>query len=128
MPKRKIRFAGLSQAAIKNIRRSQKDGAYEPESFNGKYMLITNTLIGQLDELDDADNLPDTNNEVRAWWAARCVREFMTMTGVDPEDAIGDLVANLMHLARLTDQDPELQLMRGQAHFYAEEKEEQDDA
>ncbi len=36
----------------------------------------------------------------RAYWARSAVATFMTVTGVDREDAICDLLADLMHLCK----------------------------
>jgi hypothetical protein len=40
---------------------------------------------------------PEGMNDDRAKWAMKPLFAFMKETGVDPEDAISDLVADLMH-------------------------------
>ena len=40
---------------------------------------------------------PEHMNDDRAAWAASALTAFMRCTGTDPEDALGDLLANLMH-------------------------------
>ncbi len=37
-------------------------------------------------------------NAIRAEWAKNAVRVFQDATGAGDEDALGDLLANLMHL------------------------------
>jgi hypothetical protein len=47
---------------------------------------------------------PDGINDKRAEWARRAVATFQRETGVEAALAVGDLLANLMHL---TDREPE---------------------
>lgn len=68
----------------------------------------------------------DTRNTHRARWAERCIVLFRHDTGTDKEDAIADLVADLMHLARQWGQDPEAELVRAREHFRTEEWEEKE--
>lgn len=40
---------------------------------------------------------PDGQNEDRAEWAAEALLMFMSVTGTDQEDAVADLLCDLMH-------------------------------
>ncbi len=65
---------------------------------------------------------PEGMNDDRAEWALSAIRHFQTITGTDFEDALSDLLCDLMHAC---DRDPELgvfstQLKRAVA-CYAEE-------
>jgi hypothetical protein len=52
---------------------------------------------------------PDITNADRAQWALFALGDFVNRTGVhDEEEAIGDLIADLLHLARAADLDPAL--------------------
>lgn len=42
---------------------------------------------------------PDNMNEARAEWAGQAVAAFMVATRTDPENALGDLLCDLMHWA-----------------------------
>jgi hypothetical protein len=68
---------------------------------------------------------PDDKNEERAGWAEEALQAFQAVTGTDDEDAIADLIADLLHLC---DRNPglgdfETQLERGRG-MYAEETQE----
>jgi NTP pyrophosphatase (non-canonical NTP hydrolase) len=72
----------------------------------------------------------EPTNDDRAVWAFRAVQEFRNVCQGSPldseegiEEAIGDLIADLLHLARQNDIDPSLLLNRGWLHFEAEEAE-----
>jgi hypothetical protein len=55
----------------------------------------------------------DTSNADRAWWALYALGDFVNRTGVhDSEEAIGDLITNLLHLARAAKLDPEVLSVR----------------
>jgi len=66
------------------------------------------------------------NNNTRAGWAEQTLGYFMSITGVEWEDALCDLLCDLMHLADRTDEwcsfDDELQ--RARNHYVAELREE----
>jgi len=55
----------------------------------------------------------DDSNEPRADWAMTAVLAFLGECGTDPEDAIGDLVCNLGHLADRFGIDGAAQIERG---------------
>ena len=66
---------------------------------------------------------PDGQNEDRAAWALHAVKAFQEATGSDDDTAIGDLLADLMHLCdRMGDryQRWEPALSQGQMHYEAE--------
>lgn len=62
----------------------------------------------------------DPTNEDRAAWAQAAVRVFMRITGTDDEDAISDLLGNLMHLCDVRGDDFTALLNRGAGHYQAE--------
>ena len=73
------------------------------------------------------------NNAMRAGWAAVAVEAFRDVCVGDPldspdgmKDAIGDLIADLLHLARAEGIDPQAMLHNGRMHFEAEEEEEKE--
>lgn len=64
----------------------------------------------------DVDGL---NND-RAQWARVALRAFMKETGVDLEDALSDLLGDLMHMADRDNFDFEAALDRARYHYDAE--------
>lgn len=63
------------------------------------------------------------DNNARAYWAEAALRSFMAATGCDAEDALGDLIGNLLHLCdRHSDDfgDFDSGLRRGRDHYAAE--------
>jgi hypothetical protein len=62
----------------------------------------------------------DGRNAERAQWAKAALRAFMLETGVDYEDALGDLLGDLMHLADREPFDFEAALDRARGHYAAE--------
>ena len=63
---------------------------------------------------------PDMLNPNRARWAAAALAEFRRQTGADLEDAVSDLLADLMHWCdRLGQEFP--QELRRALHHYEEE-------
>lgn len=63
---------------------------------------------------------PDNMNDHRAVWASFAIAAFMRITGCDQEDALGDLLADLMHWADRCQYDFALALLRAQDHYEAE--------
>jgi hypothetical protein len=63
---------------------------------------------------------PDQMNDARSSWAARAIRAFREATGTDEEDALGDLLADLMHWADRYRHDFDTALVRGRDHYEAE--------
>jgi len=59
-------------------------------------------------------------NVDRAIWAEKAINTFRHETGTDPEDAICDLLGDLMHYAAQNGYDFEHELERGRWHFEAE--------
>jgi phage terminase small subunit len=69
----------------------------------------------------------DVTNADRAWWALFALGDFVNRTKVDePSDAISDLIANLLHLARAKGLDPEALADRAVKVMRAEEEEDDD--
>ena len=71
------------------------------------------------------------DNAARAAWAYAAVEAFRDVCRGSPldcedgmQEAIGDLLANIMHLARQEGLDPEAMINTGRMHFEAEEAEE----
>jgi hypothetical protein len=62
----------------------------------------------------------DGRNGERALWAKAALQALMTETGVDYEDALGDLLGDLMHLADREPFDFEAALDRARGHYAAE--------
>lgn len=67
---------------------------------------------------------PEGMNDKRAHWAAIAIASFQVATGTDVEDALVDLLADLMHWADRQNIDFELALIRGKDHYQAETGEE----
>ena len=66
---------------------------------------------------------PDGMNQIRAMSAAEALHAFMETTGTDAEDAICDLLCNMLHLCdrmRGTYGDFDRQLSRAREHYTAE--------
>jgi hypothetical protein len=63
---------------------------------------------------------PEGLNGDRAEWAARALRTFQAATGTDRDDALADLLGDLMHLADRDGYDFDRELKRAR-QFYAEE-------
>jgi hypothetical protein len=69
---------------------------------------------------------PDGKNDERANWALNALNEFIRCTGPDEEDALCDLLCDLMHLAdRREDHMPDFEavLRRARYHYEAETSE-----
>jgi hypothetical protein len=67
----------------------------------------------------------DVTNAKRAAWANAAVYLFEQLTGCDREDALGDLLGDLMHWARQNNFDFDLALSRAKGHFEEECAEEE---
>lgn len=78
---------------------------------------LTDTLPGQTKALPPD---PEGRNASRARSAGVALEEFHHQTGADVEDAVSDLLANLMHWCDRAGQDFQQQLRRAEGH-YAEE-------
>ena len=59
-------------------------------------------------------------NNDRAEWAASALRHFQCVAGTDYEDALGDLLAGLMHWSDRNNFDFEAALFRARGHYEAE--------
>jgi hypothetical protein len=62
----------------------------------------------------------EVTNDDRAAWAQAAVDTFMRETGTDAEDAIPDLLGDLMHLCDMRGLDFNALLNRGAGHYQAE--------
>jgi hypothetical protein len=63
---------------------------------------------------------PDNMNGSRAEWAGAALSAFMRETGTDQEDALVDLLADLMHWADRNGYDFDAALERARGHYEAE--------
>jgi hypothetical protein len=63
---------------------------------------------------------PENMNDDRAAWAACALRQFQRETGTDDEDALCDLLCDLMHWSDRNDSDFEAELERARMHYEAE--------
>jgi hypothetical protein len=63
---------------------------------------------------------PDGKNDSRATWAGAALSAFMGQTGTDQEDALADLLADLMHWADRNNYDFDAALDRARYHYEAE--------
>jgi hypothetical protein len=63
---------------------------------------------------------PDNMNGARAGWAGAALSTFMTETGTDQEDALGDLLADLMHWADRNGYDFDAALERARGYYEEE--------
>jgi len=75
------------------------------------------TDIVTFDELPPA---PEGMNDKRSAWAGASVRLFQATTGCDEEDALCDLLADLMHWADRSNYDFDATIARAQYHYDAE--------
>jgi hypothetical protein len=63
---------------------------------------------------------PDGKNDDRAAWAGAALAKFMELTGTDEEDALGDLLADLIHWSDRNNYDFDAALDRARFHYEAE--------
>lgn len=63
---------------------------------------------------------PENMNGDRAEWAGTGLRHFQCTTGTDYEDALGDLLCDLMHWSDRNNFDFEAALFRARMHYEAE--------
>jgi hypothetical protein len=63
---------------------------------------------------------PDNLNDDRSAWAGFAWATFMRLTGIDEEDALGDLLADLMHWCDRNHYDFQAALIRARGHYEAE--------
>jgi len=63
---------------------------------------------------------PDEKNEDRASWAEHALAAFMDATGSDKEDAVSDLLCDIMHWCDRNDQNFTAELNRAESHYEAE--------
>jgi hypothetical protein len=63
---------------------------------------------------------PDNMNDDRAKWAQAALRAFRKATGADAEEALGDLLTDLMHWSDRNNFDFDAALDRARMHYEAE--------
>lgn len=63
---------------------------------------------------------PDGRNAQRSDWADRAITAFRRASGVDEEDTLSDLLADLMHWSDRNNYDFEAALFRAQDHYASE--------
>ena len=63
---------------------------------------------------------PEGMNDSRAEWAGAALSAFMRETGTDEEDALGDLLADLIHWCDRNKYDFDAALDRARGHYEAE--------
>ena len=60
---------------------------------------------------------PEQKNDQRANWAHSVLLEFRGLTGADAEDAVSDLLADLLHWCDRHGQDFDTELRRARNHY-----------
>ncbi|MGA8758155.1 MAG: hypothetical protein WB611_17840 [Stellaceae bacterium] len=63
---------------------------------------------------------PEKMNASRAKWAGTALRQFQCVAGTDDEDALGDLLCDLMHWSDRNNYDFDLALARAQGNYEEE--------
>ena len=63
---------------------------------------------------------PDGKNNDRASWAGAALAKFMVVTGTDLEEAVGDLLTDLMHWSDRNNYDFNAALDRARFHYESE--------
>jgi hypothetical protein len=62
-----------------------------------------------------------SENEKRADWADKAINTFIEATGTDPEDAVSDLLCDIMHWCDLYNEyDFDAELDRARGHYDCE--------
>lgn len=69
---------------------------------------------------------PEAMNDSRAAWAGQAIDHFAFTTGTDKEDALSDLLADLMHWCDRQQVSFDRELARAREHYEAETLGEQD--
>ena len=65
----------------------------------------------------------DPTNDDRADWAEKALKAFQAETGAEDEEAIADLVCDLLHLAARRGEDVQTVIFRAQSNYEAEVEE-----
>lgn len=79
-------------------------------------LMVGVTLGGSIDLPAD----PDGQNDDRASCAREALDRFVQVTGTDPEDAVADLLADLMHFADRNGVNFNHELKRARWHYHEE--------
>jgi len=69
--------------------------------------------------------MAEPTNKDRAEWAYDSLGTFMERTGCDIEDALADLLCDLMHYADQHGYDFNVELLRADGHYLEEKSEEE---
>jgi hypothetical protein len=77
-------------------------------------------MNGKLDAGRPTPPDPEKMNDSRAEWAAASLRHFQSCTGADFDDALSDLLCDLMHWSDRNGFDFDGQLTRARTHYEAE--------
>jgi hypothetical protein len=75
------------------------------------------------ENMETTNNLPpdpEEMNDLRAAWAGAALCQFRTCCRTDYEDALGDLLCDLMHWADRANFDFDAALFRARMHYEAE--------
>jgi hypothetical protein len=80
--------------------------------------MTTDSGTSPHDEQVPAD--PDNMNDARSGWAEECLRLFRCLTGADYEDALADLLCDLMHWSDRHPFDFTAEFSRARSHYEAE--------
>ncbi len=63
---------------------------------------------------------PEERNDQRAYHANTALLQFQRLTGADTEDALSDLLADLLHWCDRNGQDFATELQRARTHYEVE--------
>ena len=101
-------------------------------TYDGKeYMDAINDFVNvKLENGEGRDHEPpdpDSMNDRRAEWAAQTIERFQFITRTDDEDAVADLLNNLMHYCDRSSQSFQHQLRRARGMYRDETSEEPED-
>ena len=106
---------------------SQSDSTLDnlPEVFQARAALAKSTAIHQPNKSKPimTRNLPpdpENKNDARAAWAGKALATFIQETSTDKEDALGDLLTDLMHWCDRNNYEFNAALDRARGHYGAE--------
>ena len=81
------------------------------------YQRVTDSIVAEQRRLPPD---PEGQNDERAAWAKVALDAFMQETATDLDDAVTDLLCDLMHWCDRNNQDFESALNRAQNHYHEE--------
>ena len=104
--------------------------ASNAEAKLGPFLGLDPSQLARIDRLADCDPVPastaglppdpEERNDERAEWAQSAINAFRIATGTDPEDAVSDLLADLMHWCDRYGPGFHNELNRARNHYDAE--------